>query len=53
MIKTTYFKLDSELLKRIRIKSIEKDVTQSELATIYLLNGLKQDEVGLMLISLC
>lgn len=44
MIKTTSFKLDSELLKRIKIKATEKEITQSELVTIYLLNGLKQDE---------
>ena len=44
MIKTTSFKLDSELLKRIKIKAIEKDMTQSELVTTYLLNGLKEDE---------
>ena len=44
MIKTTSFKLDSELLKRIKIKAIEKDITQSELVTTYLLNGLKEDE---------
>ena len=44
MIKTTSFKLDSELLKRIKIKATEKEMTQSELVTAYLLNGLKQDE---------
>ena len=44
MIKTTSFKLDSELLKRIKIKATEKEITQSELVTSYLLNGLKQDE---------
>lgn len=44
MIKTTSFKLDSELLKRIKIKATEKEITQSELVTTYLLNGLKQDE---------
>lgn len=44
MIKTTSFKLDSELLKRIKIKATEKEVTQSELVTRYLINGLKQDE---------
>ena len=44
MIKTTSFKLDSELIKRIKIKATEKEITQSELVTTYLLNGLKQDE---------
>lgn len=41
--KTTSFKLDSELLKQIKIRATEKDLTQSELVTIYLKNGLKYD----------
>ena len=41
--KTTSFKLDSELLKQIKIRATEKEITQSELVTIYLKNGLKYD----------
>jgi len=41
--KTTSFKLDIELLKQIKIRATEKEVTQSELVTIYLKNGLKYD----------
>ncbi|MDO5818772.1 MAG: hypothetical protein Q4P11_00400 [Methanobrevibacter sp.] len=42
-VKTTSFKLDSELLKQIKIKATEKEITQSELITDYLLKGLKED----------
>ena len=41
--KITSFKLDSELLKQIKIRATEKEITQSELVTIYLKNGLKYD----------
>lgn len=41
--KTTSFKLDSDLLKQIKIRAAEKDITQSELVTIYLKNGLRYD----------
>lgn len=41
--KTTSFKLDSELLKQIKIRATEKEITQSELVTKYLKNGLKYD----------
>jgi len=43
VMKTTSFKLDSELLKQIKIRAAEKDMTQSELVTFYLKNGLKYD----------
>ena len=43
MLKTTGFKLDSELLKQIKIRAMEKEITQSELITNYLIQGLKQD----------
>ena len=43
VVKTTSFKLDSELLKLIKIKALEKEMTQSELITYYLLKGLKED----------
>lgn len=42
-MKTTSFKLDAELLKQIKIRATEKEVTQSELVSIYLTNGLKYD----------
>ena len=41
--KTTSFKLDTDLLKQIKIRATEKEITQSELVTIYLKNGLKYD----------
>lgn len=41
--KTTSFKLDNDLLKQIKIRAAEKDITQSELVTIYLKNGLRYD----------
>ncbi|MBR0473354.1 MAG: hypothetical protein IJI98_11755 [Methanosphaera sp.] len=41
--KKTSFKLDSELLKQIKIRATEKEITQSELVTKYLKNGLKYD----------
>jgi hypothetical protein len=44
MLKTTSFKLDSELLKQIKIRATEKEITQSELITKYLIMGLKQDK---------
>lgn len=43
VMKTTSFKLDSDLLKQIKLRAIEKEITQSELITIYLKNGLKYD----------
>ena len=43
VVKTTSFKLDSELLKQIKIKATEREITQSELVTDYLLKGLKED----------
>ena len=43
VMKTTSFKLDSELLKQIKIRATEKDITQSELVTFYLKNSLKYD----------
>ena len=43
-MKTISFKLDSELIKKIKIKAEEKGITESELVTTYLINGLKQDE---------
>ena len=36
VMKTTSFKLDTDLLKQIKLRAIEKDITQSELITIYL-----------------
>lgn len=41
--KTTSFKLDTDLLKQIKIRATEKEITQSELVTTYLKNGLKYD----------
>ena len=46
MLKTTSFKLDSELLKQIKIRATEKEVTQSELITTYLILGLKHDRIS-------
>ena len=46
MLKTTSFKLDSELLKQIKIRATEKEVTQSELITTYLILGLKHDKIS-------
>lgn len=43
VMKTTSFKLDVELLKQIKIRATEKEITQSELVTFYLKNGLKYD----------
>ena len=43
VMKTTSFKLDTDLLKQIKLRAIEKDITQSELITIYLKNALKYD----------
>lgn len=36
VMKTTCFKLEDELLKQIKIRTTEKEVTQSELITVYL-----------------
>ena len=44
MIKSIHVKLDSDLIKQIQIKAKEKNITQNELITRYLLNGLKQTE---------
>ncbi len=41
--KSTSFKLDTDLLKQIKIRATEKEITQSELVTTYLKNGLKYD----------
>ena len=43
VLKVTSFKLDSELLKQIKIKATEKEITQSELITEYLKKGLEND----------
>lgn len=43
VLKTTSFKLDTELMKQIKIKAIEKGITQSELIHEYLKQGLKND----------
>ena len=43
VMKTTSFKLDSELLKQLKIRATEKEITQSELVTFYLKNSLKYD----------
>lgn len=45
-MKTTSFKLDSELLKQIKLKAIEKEITQTELITRYLKQGLLMDSVN-------
>lgn len=41
--KSTSFKLDTDLLKQIKIRATENEITQSELVTTYLKNGLKYD----------
>lgn len=46
VLRTTSFKLDSELLKQIKIKATEKEITQSELITDYLKQGLIKDGVN-------
>lgn len=43
VLKVNSFKLDSELLKEIKIKSAKEGVTQSELITKYLKYGLEND----------
>lgn len=42
-IKTTSFKLDSELLKELKIEAIRKDIQLSELVDEYLREGLKRE----------
>lgn len=44
VIKVTSFKLDEDLLKQVKIKAIEKGITQTELITEYLKQGLKNDK---------
>jgi len=44
VLKTTSFKLDSELLKEIKIKATQREITQAELITEYLKQGLKNDK---------
>ena len=43
--KSTSFNLDKELLRQIKLKAFEKDITQTELITSYLIQGLKNDGV--------
>ena len=42
-IKVTSFKLDTELMKKLKIKATEKEITQTELVTKYLEYGLEND----------
>lgn len=41
--KSTSFKLDANLLKEIKKKAIDKEITQTELIEQYLKQGLKND----------
>ena len=44
-IKVTSFKLDTEIMKKIKITATEKEITQTELVTQYLKAGLRNDGV--------
>ena len=43
VVKVTSFKIDEELIKQIKIKAIEKGITQTELISEYLEQGIKND----------
>lgn len=43
VLKVTSFKLDSELMKKLKIKATEKEITQTELVKKYLEYGLEND----------
>ena len=45
VLKVTSLKIDSELLKEVKIKATQKEITQTELITEYLKQGLKNDDV--------
>lgn len=45
VVKVTSFKIESEILKQIKIKATEKEITQTELITEYLKQGLLKDGV--------
>lgn len=45
VIKVTSFKIEEDIIKQIKIKAIEKDITQTELITEYLKQGLINDGV--------
>ena len=43
VVKVTSFKIDEELIKQIKIKAIERGITQTELISEYLEQGIKND----------
>ena len=43
VLKTTSFKLDTEIMKKLKIKATQKEITQTELVHRYLEYGLKND----------
>jgi len=43
--KNTSFNLETELLKELKIQAVKEGITQTELITRYLTNGLKSDGV--------
>ena len=45
VVKVTSFKIENEILKQIKIKATEKEITQTELITEYLKQGLLKDSV--------
>lgn len=44
-VRVTSFKIDVEIMKQIKIKATEKEITQTELITEYLKQGLLKDGV--------
>ena len=47
VVKVTSFKLDTEIMKKLKITATEKEITQTELITQYLKEGLKKDGVDI------
>jgi len=43
--KNTTLYLDTEILKKIKFQAVKKEITQTELITRYLTDGLKNDGV--------
>lgn len=43
VVKVTSFKIEEELIKQIKIKAIERGITQTELISEYLEQGIKND----------
>ena len=44
-VKMTSFNIDSEIMKKIKLLATEQEITQTELITRYLIQGLKNDGI--------